>query len=67
MNKLFDLRFMIGSFFTIVGAMLLIYGVVGSGEANSVNVWSGAVFLVFGIIMVVLSFGKDANDEILEE
>lgn len=68
MNKLFDLRFVIGAFFTIVGALLLIYALVSDGqELKTVNGWCGGVFLVFGAFMIFLSFRKDAADELLEE
>jgi hypothetical protein len=67
MNKLFDLRFVIGSFFSIVGILLLIYGfLVESGGGSPVNKWCGAIFLVFGLIMIILSMRKDARDELLE-
>ena len=68
MSKLFDLRFVIGSFFTVVGILLLIYGFVSKeNNAHIINFWCGGVFTLFGIIMIVLSFGKDAHDELLEE
>ncbi len=59
MNKLFDLRFVIGLFFTVIGTLLLIYSLTGGLEAGSaVNRWSSLVFLVFGIGMIVLSGKK---------
>ena len=68
MNRLFDLRFVIGSFFSIVGILLLIYSFSsGVAELSSVNKWCGLVFLVFGIVMIILSFMKNAHDELLEE
>jgi hypothetical protein len=70
MNKLFDLRFVIGSFFLVVGILLLGYSFLSSQTANNfvaVNRGCGIVFIVFGILMVVLSLGKDADDELLEE
>jgi len=66
-NKLFDLRFVIGSFFTIVGLLLLIYGFMNEAETKTINTWCGGVFLIFGIVMIVLSLQKDAKDELLEE
>lgn len=67
MNKLFDLRFVIGSFFAIVGILLLIYGFFIEPKApGSVNKWCGFFFVVFGFIMIVLSLRKDANDELLK-
>ena len=67
MNKLFDLRFVIGSFFSIVGLLLLIYSFLTKQLDQSVNKWCGGVFIVFGVIMIILSFGKEAHDELLEE
>lgn len=60
MDKLIDLRFVIGLFFTIIGVLLL----VATGR-ESVNVWGGVVFIAFGVLMIILSFGKDAHDEIV--
>ena len=65
MSKLFDLRFVIGAFFLVVGVMLLIYALVASYEAaQKVNLWCGAVFTAFGLFMVVLSFGKDVDEDL---
>ena len=70
MNKLFDLRFVIGSFFGIVGVLLLIYGFTTADDASNahvVNKWCGGVFVVFGVVMIILSMEKDAHDELLEK
>jgi len=68
MNKLFDLRFVIGLFFSVVGVLLIIYGLASNvQEQNAVNVWCGGVFTLFGVVMILLSFGKEAHDELLEE
>jgi putative Mn2+ efflux pump MntP len=68
MNKLFDLRFVIGAFFTIIGIMLIIYGFLLETEgARDVNRWCGIIFLVFGVLMIILSFQKDANDELIND
>ena len=68
LNKLFDLRFVIGSFFSIVGILLLIYGFLIETEASrNINRWCGIVFLLFGIVMIILSLQKEAHDELLEE
>lgn len=67
MNKLFDLRFVIGSFFSIVGLLLLIYFFLTKQLDQSVNKWCGGLFIVFGVVMIILSFGKEAHDELLEE
>ncbi len=83
MNKILDLRFVIGVFFTIVGILLLGYGLAGyshPGEVNlnkaagwgwppegsSINRWCGILFGIFGIAMIILSFVKNADDDLLE-
>jgi sulfite exporter TauE/SafE len=69
MNKLFDLRFVIGAFFTVIGILLLGYSFTATSAENTqvVNRWCGIVFMIFGIFMIVLSLQKDADDELLEE
>jgi hypothetical protein len=70
MNKLLDLRFVIGLFFTIIGLLLLIQSITGTTTletGESINRWTGIAFGLFGVFMIVLSFKKDAHDEILEE
>ncbi len=63
MNKLFDLRFVIGSFFSIVAVILLIDGFIFSaGRGAGINRWCGALFLVFGVFMVLLSLRKLRSD-----
>lgn len=52
MNKLFDLRFVIGLFFLAVGILLVIYGLAGDG---GINLWAGAGFGVFGLVMIFIS------------
>jgi len=67
-NKLFDLRFVIGSFFLIVGILLVIYSFLNETEqAKDINLWCGITFSVFGIFMILLSLKQEANDELLEE
>lgn len=60
MNKLFDLRFVIGIFFLMVGIILLGYGLFASQPA-AVNKWCGAIFMVFGIFMLLLSVRKQSE------
>lgn len=66
MNKLLDLRFVIGVFFGVMSLLLLGYSFFSDAHAaaHTVNRWCGAVFGVFGVLMVVLSFRKDAHDEL---
>jgi len=68
MNKILDLRFVIGVFFTLIGLLLVGYSFMGSLEnGQSINRWCGIIFSVFGIVMILLSFVKDADDELLPE
>jgi hypothetical protein len=55
MNKLFDLRFVIGSFFWITGLILLITGFTGK---ELINQYCGGAFLLFGLLMLLFSFVK---------
>ena len=56
-----DVRLPIGGLFTVLGLMLLGYGlVVGSGSASlwagsstNVNLWWGLVMLVFGVLLLL--------------
>jgi len=54
-----DLRVPIGSFFVILGVMLLIaYFFVASSAplaSPGVNLWCGLAMLVFGVIMLLLA------------
>jgi len=53
-----DIRAPIGGLFTLLGLMLAGYGLVGSERAASgtnVNLWWGAVMVVFGLLMLFLS------------
>jgi len=70
MEKLLDLRFVIGVFFFIIGVLLLIHGFSATdltGHVESVNKWCGGIFILFGVVMILLSFRGNAHDELLEE
>ncbi|TCJ17782.1 hypothetical protein EPD60_06230 [Flaviaesturariibacter flavus] len=59
MNNLFDLRFVIGAFFTITGLMLFVYSFV---DRQAINHWCGLLFFVFGVVMILLSRFKPVRD-----
>lgn len=60
MNKLFDLRFVIGSFFGLTGIILFIYSFTEKGR-YAVNHFGGLAFLLFGGLMILLSYKKDKD------
>ena len=65
MNKFFDLRFVIGAFFLVVGILLLIYSFTNEEVMHAaVNRWSSITFIVFAIIMILLSFDKKPEDKL---
>lgn len=67
MDKLLDLRFVIGLFFVILSILLLLHSFISSDISagqQAINRWCGIVFGFFGILMIVLSFKKDAHDEL---
>jgi hypothetical protein len=57
MDRLLDLRFVIGLFFLTVGVLLIIYSCTVSNNKDYVliNGACGAIFTAFGIIMIWLS------------
>ena len=57
-----DVRFPIGGMFSIIGAMLTIYGIASNPAIYekslgiNVNLWWGIVLLVFGLVMLALAY-----------
>ena len=65
MDKFFDLRFVIGLFFLIVGILLLGYSFTNEHEAHQeVNRLCSISFIVFAVVMLFLAFGKDPKDKL---
>ncbi len=62
MNKLFDLRFVIGLFFAVIGILLLIYTVLAGEKKENINIVGGLLFTVFGLVMIFLSNKKEEPD-----
>jgi hypothetical protein len=56
-----DLRWPIGLMFTLIGALLVIYGLATGSNAEmyqhslgkNINLWWGLLLLVFGVLMLV--------------
>jgi hypothetical protein len=66
MKKLYDLRFVIGVFFTIAGLLLTGYHLFTDKSPvpeDKLNLWSGVFYTVFGIVMMGLSYTKTASSE----
>lgn len=61
-----DIRIPVGLMFAIIGAILVVYGVVSDAKIYSaslginVNLWWGIVLLVFGLVMLFLGKRKKA-------
>ncbi len=60
-----DVRLPIGLMFTIIGAILVVYGFIMDPAkikalplGVNVNLWSGFAMLAFGILMLLVSMGK---------
>ena len=57
-----DVRWPIGGMFSIVGALLVTYGVVSDPAIYekslgiNVNLWWGIVLLVFGLVMLAFAY-----------
>jgi hypothetical protein len=60
-----DLRIPIGSFFALVGLILIAVGVAGNYEAPlesvNVNLYCGVSMLIFGAVMLALARRKAIN------
>ncbi len=63
-----DIRIPIGAMFSILGMLLVVYGLITISDVQvyeqslsiNVNLWWGAVMLVFGLVM--LYFGRRGGD-----
>lgn len=65
MNKFFDLRFVIGIFFLIIGILLLIHSLTNPTEMHAaVNRWSSVAYLAFAITMLLLSIDRKPKDRL---
>lgn len=53
-NKLNNLAFVIGAFFTIV-SIILFANILISGRHDALSVYSATAFLIFGVLMMVKS------------
>ena len=59
-NRLTSLSFIIGLFFSIVSLILLVGYLAGDALKAKINLYSGVIFLVFGIFMMMS--GRENRD-----
>ena len=57
-KRLNELNFVIGLFFTIVSLILLVGSFLSSELSRRINVYTGIVFLIFGIVMILIKGNK---------
>jgi uncharacterized membrane protein HdeD (DUF308 family) len=63
MAKFTDLRFIIGIFFSLAGLILLLcYFVAAESNHPELNLYSGAMMLLFGLVMLLLFYKGDAEN-----
>ena len=66
MNRLLDLRFVIGLFFVVVGRLLFGYSFLTSKADDAlitVNRWTGVVFMLFGLFIIYLHYVAERKEE----
>jgi hypothetical protein len=63
MEKLTDLRFIIGLFFSLSGLILLLcYFLSAQTNHPQMNLYAGGVMLLFGLVMLLLFYKGDAEN-----
>jgi uncharacterized membrane protein HdeD (DUF308 family) len=63
MKKLTDLRFIIGLFFSLTGIILLVcYFIAAKAKHPELNLYSGGLMLLFGLLMLLLFYKGDAEN-----
>jgi len=58
-KRLNELNFVIGLFFTIVSLILLAGNFLSDQLAGTLNLYTGIVFLVFGLLMMTIKTKKE--------
>ena len=64
-----DIKIPIGLLFTVIGLLLFVYGIITNGNtvlyekslSININLWSGSIMLVFGILMLIFSKWKKSE------
>jgi len=63
MEKLTDLRLIIGIFFSLCGLILLLSYFAASGSKHpQLNLYSGAVMFLFGLVMLLFFYKGDKQN-----
>jgi hypothetical protein len=63
MQKFTDLRFIIGLFFSLSGFILLLCYFIGNQSNHpELNLYSGTVMVLFGLVMLLLFYKGDAEN-----
>lgn len=63
MKKFTDLRFIIGLFFSLSGAILLVcYFTIAEGNHPQLNLYAGGMMLLFGLLMLLLFYRGDEEN-----
>jgi hypothetical protein len=60
-KRLNELNFVIGLFFTIVSLILLMDNFFAKGSSGKLNLYTGLVFLVFGLFMIAIKTKRSAD------
>ena len=58
-KRLNELNFVIGLFFTIVSLILLLNSFFSKESSGKINMYTGIVFLIFGLSMMFIKGKKD--------
>lgn len=62
-NKLSNLAFVIGIFFTIISLILIIGGLLSAALAYRLNFYTGFSLLVFGLFMIFFNGNNKSIDK----
>jgi uncharacterized membrane protein YesL len=60
-KRLSELNFVIGLFFTAASIILLADSILSKQQSGRLNLYTGIVFLIFGIFMITIKGGKDGG------
>jgi uncharacterized membrane protein YesL len=60
-RRLNELNFVIGLFFTIVSLILLADNFFAKGSPGKLNLYTGLVFLIFGLFMIIIKTNRSAD------